>query len=227
MFVATPQNQVIALDAKTGDEIWRYNRELPEDLFQLHPTSRGVGLWQDKLYLATTDDHLVALDAKNGKGAWDQKVQDYKKGQYMTLTPLVVNGKVIVGGSGGEFGVRGFIAAFDAKTARSCGAPTPSRRRASPAANLAGRRLEDRRRLRLDHRHLRSRHRARPIGAQEMPRPGPAATHPGDNLYTSAVIALDPETGKIKSYHQYHPNEGAGIGTRSPRQCWSTSKEWP
>ena len=64
MFVATPMGQVIALNAKTGDEYWRYKRQLPEDLFQLHPTSRGVGLWQDKLYLATTDDHLVALDAK-------------------------------------------------------------------------------------------------------------------------------------------------------------------
>ena len=74
MFVATPQNQVIALDAKTGDQIWRYKRELPEDLTQLHPTSRGAGLWQVKLYLATTDDHLVALDAKTGKVAWDQKV---------------------------------------------------------------------------------------------------------------------------------------------------------
>src|SRR6266852_6391868 len=58
MFVATPMGQVIALNAKTGDEYWRYKRQLPDDLFQLHPTSRGVGLWQDKLYLATTDDHV-------------------------------------------------------------------------------------------------------------------------------------------------------------------------
>src|SRR5579883_3309461 len=114
MFIATPQAQVIALNAKTGEEIWRYKKELPEDLFQLHPTSRGVGLWQDKLFLATTDDHLVALDAKTGKVAWDQKVQDYKKGQYLTLMPLVVNGKVIVGGSGGEYGIRGYVVAYDA-----------------------------------------------------------------------------------------------------------------
>src|SRR5215472_4673332 len=113
MFVATPQNQVIALDAKTGEEIWRYKRQLPEDLFQLHPTSRGVGLWQDRLFLATTDDHVVALDAKTGKVVWDTKVQDYKKGQYLTLIPLVVDGKVVVGGSGGEFGVRGYVVAFD------------------------------------------------------------------------------------------------------------------
>ena len=97
---------------------WRYKRQLPEDLFQLHPTNRGVGLWQDKLYLATTDDHVVALDAKTGKVVWDTKVQDYKKGQYLTLMPLVVDGKVIVGGSGGEFGVRGYVVAYDANSGK-------------------------------------------------------------------------------------------------------------
>jgi hypothetical protein len=98
---------------------WRYKRELPDDLFQLHPTSRGVGLWQDRLYLATTDDHVVSLDAKTGKVVWDTKVQDYKKGQYLTLMPLVVvDGKVIVGGSGGEFGVRGYVVAYDASNGK-------------------------------------------------------------------------------------------------------------
>jgi len=133
MFVATPMNQVIALDAKTGEQIWRYKRQLPEDLFQLHPTSRGVGLWQDKLYLAATDDHLVALDAKTGQVVWDQKVQDYVKGQYLTLMPLVINGRVLVGGSGGEFGVRGYVAAFDANDGKELWRPLQSRDRASPA----------------------------------------------------------------------------------------------
>ena len=67
MFVSTPQNQVIALDAATGAEIWRYVRELPEDLFQLHPTNRGVALYGDKVYMATVDAGVVALDAKTGK----------------------------------------------------------------------------------------------------------------------------------------------------------------
>ena len=79
MFVATPMGQVLALDARTGDLIWRYKRPLPDDLFQLHPTSRGVGLWQDKLYLATTDDHVVAIDARSGKVVWDKKVHTTKK----------------------------------------------------------------------------------------------------------------------------------------------------
>src|SRR5215831_9673822 len=85
MFITTPQNQVFALDAKTGDLLWRYKRELPEELLQLHPTNRGVGLYGDKVYLATVDAHLLALDAKSGKVAWDVAVEDYKKGYYFTL----------------------------------------------------------------------------------------------------------------------------------------------
>ena len=207
MFIATPQAQVIALNAKTGEEIWRYKKELPEDLFQLHPTSRGVGLWQDKLFLATTDDHLVALDAKTGKVAWDQKVQDYKKGQYLTLMPLVVNGKVIVGGSGGEYGIRGYVVAYDANDGkelwRTFTIPGPGEPghdtwqgddwkngggsawmtgNYDPALNLV-------------------------YWGVGNAAPWPGGLHPGDNLYTSSVLALDPDTGKIKAFHQYHPND--------------------
>src|SRR5215467_9525105 len=114
MFVTTPQQQVFALNAKSGDVIWRYKRELPEDLLQLHPTNRGVALWGDRVYIATVDAHLVALEAKTGKVVWDTTVDDYKKGYYFTLAPLIAKGKVVVGTSGGELGIRGFIAALDA-----------------------------------------------------------------------------------------------------------------
>jgi alcohol dehydrogenase (cytochrome c) len=207
MFVATPQNQVIALDAKTGDEIWRYKRQLPEDLFQLHPTSRGVGLWQDKLFLAATDDHLVALDAKTGKVAWDQKVQDYKKGQYLTLMPLVVDGKVIVGGSGGEFGVRGYVVAYDAKdgkelwrtfTIPATGEPGNDTwqgddwKSGGGSAWMTGTYDAQTRTVYWG------------VGNAA---PWPGGLHPGDNLYTTSVLALDPDTGKIKTYFQYHQND--------------------
>ena len=76
MFVTTPQQQVIALNAKTGDVLWRYKKELPEDLLQLHPTNRGVGLYEDKVYIGTVDAHVVALDAKTGKVVWDKAVDD-------------------------------------------------------------------------------------------------------------------------------------------------------
>ena len=73
MFVATPGNQVLAINAKTGDLLWRFRRPPPEDQFLLHPTSRGVGLWGDKVFLAASDATLVALDAKTGKQVWATK----------------------------------------------------------------------------------------------------------------------------------------------------------
>ena len=84
----------------------------------LHPTNRGVGLYGDKVYFAAAEAILVALDAKTGKEAWTATVDDYKKGYYMSLAPLVIDGKVLLGASGGELGVRGFLAAFDAETGK-------------------------------------------------------------------------------------------------------------
>ena len=87
MFVATPGNQVLAIDAKTGGLLWRFRRPAPEDQFLLHPTSRGVGLWGDKVFLAASDSTLVALDAKTGKQVWATKYSDYEKGYYASLAP--------------------------------------------------------------------------------------------------------------------------------------------
>ena len=125
MFVSTPQAQVMAVDAKTGDVIWRYARELPEDLTQLHPTNRGVALWGDSVLVATVDCFLVALDAKTGEVRWEQAVDDYRNGYYMTLAPLVAKGRVMVGVSGGEYGIRGYVAAYDVNGAPA-GAPEPA-----------------------------------------------------------------------------------------------------
>src|ERR1700732_1270094 len=99
MFVATPGNQLIAIEAKSGNILWRYKRPLPDDLTVLHPTNRGVGLFGDKIYFASADAVLVALDARTGKEAWTAKVADYKTGYYMSLMPLVVDGKVMLGAS--------------------------------------------------------------------------------------------------------------------------------
>jgi alcohol dehydrogenase (cytochrome c) len=207
MFIATPAGQVIALNAKTGDEYWRYKRQLPEDLFQLHPTNRGVGLWQDKVYLATTDDHVVALEAKTGKVVWDTKVQDYKKGQYLTLMPLIVDGKVIVGGSGGELGVRGYVVAYDADTGKELwrtftipGTGEPGNdtwkgddwKTGGGSAWMTGNYDPDTKTI---------------YWGTGNAAPWPGDTHPGDNLYTSSVLALDPDTGKMKTYFQYHQND--------------------
>ena len=207
MFVTTPGDQVLALDAATGDLIWRYAPKLPEDLFQLHPTNRGVAMWGNNLYLATTDSRLIALDAKTGKVVWESKIGDYHHGEYSTLEPLVVNGKVMVGTSGGEFGVRAFIAAFDADSGKQLwktySVPSPD----EPGGNtwdtdawktgggsvwITGN-YDPKRNL--------------AYWGVGNAAPWPGDLHPGDNLYTSSTVALDPGTGQIKAYHQYHYND--------------------
>ena len=122
MFVATPGNQVIALDAKTGGLLWRYKRPIAEDIVLLHGTSRGVALFGDKVFFAAAEAVLVALDAKTGKEVWTATVEDNRNGYYMSVAPLVAAGKVMVGASGGELGIRGFVAAYDVND------QTPARR---------------------------------------------------------------------------------------------------
>ena len=207
MFITTPQAQVIALDAKSGEQIWRYKRQLPEDLTQLHPTNRGVALLGDRLYVATVDNFLVALDAKTGKEIWAKEVEDYRKGHYMTLAPLVARGKVMIGGSGGEFGVRGFVAAYDAKTGeqawRTYMIPEPNQ----PGGNswpgdtwkTGGASIW------ITGTYDPQLNTAYWGTGNAAPWMGDA--RPGDNLHTTSVVALDPDTGKIKDAHQYHWND--------------------
>src|SRR5215831_18514570 len=207
MFVSTPQHQVLALDAKSGELLWRYKRDLPEDLFQLHPTNRGVGLYEDKVYLATLDAHVVALDAKTGKVVWDQTVENYKKGYYMTLAPLVAKGKVMVGVSGGELGIRGFVQALDAQSGKTAWKtftiPAPgepgsetwkgdSWKTGGASVWITG----------SYDPQLNLTFWGTGNGAQWM-----GDQRPGDNLYSSSVVALDADTGKMRAYHQYHWND--------------------
>jgi alcohol dehydrogenase (cytochrome c) len=186
MFITTPYSQVIALDAATGDLLWRYKRRLPEGFSALHNTSRGVALYGDKVYFPALDAVLVALDARTGKVAWQATVEDWKTGYYMTMAPLVVKGKVLVGVAGGEFGVRGFVQAFDAETGKPAW-----KTYTIPAPGEPG------------------------SDSWQKPdtwKTGSASTwfgdqRPGDNLYTSSTLVLDGDTGKIKGYFQYHQNE--------------------
>jgi alcohol dehydrogenase (cytochrome c) len=208
MFNATPGNQVMAVDAKTGNLLWRYKRPIPDDMLLLHPTSRGVGLWGDKVYFAAADAVLVALDVKTGKEAWTTPVEDYTHGYYMSLAPLVVDGKVMVGVSGGELGVRGFVAAFDAETGKplwktyTIPAPGEPGSETWPQGDqwktgggptwITGTYDPDTKLL---------------YWGTGNGGPWMGDKRPGDDLYTGSTLALDLATGQIKGYHQYHPNE--------------------
>lgn len=207
MFVSTPQNQIIALDAKTGDEKWRYVRELPEDLFQLHPTNRGVALYGDKVYMATVDAAMVALDAKTGKVVWDVKVGDYTDGYYSTLSILAAKGKVITGVSGGEYGIRGYVMALDAETGKEVwktytipgpGEPGHDTWKGESWKTGGGSVwMQPNYDIESNLLFLGTGN-----GGPWMP-----DTRPGDNLYTTSVIAVDLDSGEIKGHHQYHWND--------------------
>jgi len=112
VWVRVREKDGISYDVRTGLQLWRYRNPAPPDLILLHPTSRGVALYGDKVFFARAEAVLVALDAKTGREVWSATVEDNRKGYYMSLAPLVADGKVMVGASGGELGVRGFVAAF-------------------------------------------------------------------------------------------------------------------
>ena len=208
MFVSTPGAQVLAIDAKSGKILWRYRRAIPEDQINSHPTSRGVAVFGDKVFFCAPDASLVAINIKTGKEAWVAKVADYSSGYYMSLSPLVAGGKVMVGTSGGEYGIRGFVAAYDVDTGkeawRTFTVPAPGEPGSEtwpkgdewktgggsiwiagnydPKTNIA-------------------------YWGTGNGGPWMGDQRPGDNLYTSSTIALDVATGAIKGHFQYDPNE--------------------
>ncbi len=208
MFVSTPGNQVLALDAKTGLLLWRYLNTPPPDVITLHRTSRGVALYGDKVFFARAEAVLVALDAKTGKEVWSTEVEKNRNGYYISMAPLVADGKVIVGTSGGELGVRGFIAAYDPETGKQLwkvftipapGEPGSETWPAGDQWKTGGGSIW--------------------VTANYDPAtklayfgtgnggPWMGDQRPGDNLYTSSTVAIDVTTGTIKGHHQYDPNE--------------------
>ena len=117
MYITEPPSSVIALDARTGRPYWRYDHPLPDVLnFCCGQSNRGVAIQGDRLFMSTMDAHVVALDAKTGNVIWDAEAGDPKSGYSKKAAPLVVGDKVITGIAGGEFGIRGFVDAYDART---------------------------------------------------------------------------------------------------------------
>ena len=210
MYLTQRPNDVMAVDARTGKMFWLY-RWTPDPAARVccGANNRGVAILGDTLFVGTLDAHLIALDAKTGKPLWNTVVADVKSAYSITMAPLIVKDKILVGVGGAEFGIRGFIAAFDPKTGKEIwrfytipgpgdpgfeswkgddwktgGGSVWTMGSYDPTLNLVY------------------------FGVGN---PGPdwnPSQRPGDNLYSDSVVALDPDTGKLNWHFQFTPNDG-------------------
>ena len=209
MYLTTPENEVYALDAATGNVFWSYQHDLSETLtLCCSKQSRGVGILGDRLYLTTMDAHLIALDAATGTELWDRKIADHLAGYSMTAAPLVVKDMIVTGTGGGEYGIRGWVDAYDAKTGerrwRAYTIPGPgesgndtwegdSWKTGGASTWMTGSYDPD---LNLIY--------------WGVGNPGPdwnGAAREGDNLYSDSVIAIDADSGEIKWHFQFTPHD--------------------
>jgi alcohol dehydrogenase (cytochrome c) len=209
MYVTEPPNTVVAMDTRTGRPFWIYQHPMPETTYVCCGNiNRGVAILGNTIYLGTLDAQLVALDASTGRKKWATKVADYTQGYAVTVAPLVVKDKIIVGPAGGERGISGFLAAYDAETGKQVWRfntiPHPGEPgnetwpgdswktgggsvwvtgSYDPEANLI---------------------------YWGIGNPGPdwnPEVRKGANLYADCVVALDADGGKLKWYYQFTPND--------------------
>jgi alcohol dehydrogenase (cytochrome c) len=212
LYVTGSNNLAWALDARTGRPFWTYRRELPPDLTYgaQAPVNRGFGMLDDRLFMVTLDAHLLAFDRTTGAILWDVVLADYKIGYSATMAPLVIDGKVIVGISGGEYPTRGFLDAYDPKTGARVwrfytvpGPGEPGSETWPPSAEVL----------------------ARGGGGTWMTgsydpdlnllywgtgNPNPdywGSGRTGDNLFTNSLIAIDAGTGTPKWHYQFTPHD--------------------
>jgi alcohol dehydrogenase (cytochrome c) len=220
MFVTGSYSRLFALDAKTGKKLWKYEHRLPDGIMPCcDVVNRGAALYDNLVIFGTLDAQLVALDQETGKVVWKEKVDDYAAGYSMTAAPTIVKGMVISGVSGGEFGVLGRVEARDAKTGKlvwtrptvegnmgykdgqengvtgttnatwtgdlykTGGAATWGNFTYDPETNLI-------------------------YAGTGQPAPWNSWLRPGDNLYSSSTLAIDPATGKIVWHFQNTPHDG-------------------
>ncbi|MET0280429.1 MAG: PQQ-binding-like beta-propeller repeat protein [Steroidobacteraceae bacterium] len=240
MFVTTSFNHVYALDAVTGREFWHYKHKLgPVTTVCCGPNNRGVAIMGDRIYMGTLDAKLVALDARTGKLIWATEVADPEAGYSETMAPVAVDGKVIIGTTGGEYGIRGFVKAFDAQTGKELWSfatvPSEGHQGVWAQRDATGREL----------------HRDIPAEKAQLEKAGgdfyktlgggvwmaPAvdretgtlffvvgnpspdlygAERPGDNLYTNSMVAVDINTGAYKWHYQYVPHDVWDLDAVSP-----------
>jgi len=209
MYITEPPSNVAALDLRTGRPLWRYERQIPPGVRPCcGQVNRGLAALDDLLFLGTLDAHLVALDMKTGRVRWDTVVADYATAHAITVAPLALKDKVVIGIAGGEFGVRGFLDAYNAKTGerawRFWTVPGPGERgnetwsgeswKTGAATTWVTGSYDPEQNLVL----------------WGTGNPGPdynGDARLGDNLYACSLVALDGDTGKLRWHFQFTPHD--------------------
>jgi alcohol dehydrogenase (cytochrome c) len=238
MYVTTSFDHVYALNARTGEQIWYYAQKLgPLTTYCCGPNNRGVAVSGDKVYLATLDSKLVALDAKTGKQAWETQIADPTLGYSETMAPTAVDGKILIGTNGGEYGIRGFVRAYDAETGKlvwnfdtipenSVGVwatkdatgrdmhrdiaaeKAALAKDGDPFKKLGGGVWQN---PAVDLAH----HRIYFVVGNPSPDLD-GAVRPGDNLYTDSLVSLDLDSGKYVCHFQYIAHDIWDLDAVSP-----------
>ena len=240
MFLTTSYNHVYAIDAVTGEEFWHYKHKMgPITTYCCGPNNRGVAVSGGTLFMGTLDAKLVALEAKTGKLLWETQIADPELGYSETMAPVVVDDKVLIGTNGGEYGVRGFVKAFNAKDGKllwtAYSIPEKGHEGVWATHDATGRDML--RNIEKEKADLAAKggdfYKTLGGGVWMTPavdrktktvyfvagNPSPdlyGDIRPGDNLYTNSIVAIDLETGKYKAHHQYIAHDVWDLDAVSP-----------
>jgi PQQ-dependent dehydrogenase (methanol/ethanol family) len=240
MYVTTSYNHVYAIDATTGKEFWHYKHKMgPVTTYCCGPNNRGVAVWRDWVFMGTLDAKLVALDAKTGRLLWEKEIADPELGYSETMAPVVVDGKVLIGTNGGEYGIRGFVKAFDARNGELLWTfytiPEKGHEGVWAVNDATGRNML--RDIDAEKKALASKggdfYKTLGGGVWMTPavdrktktvyfvvgNPSPdlyGDIRPGDNLYTDSIVAIDLDTGAYKAHFQYIAHDVWDLDAVSP-----------
>lgn len=240
MYITTSYNHVYALDAKTGKEFWHYKHKMgPVTTYCCGPNNRGVAIMGDRVFMGTLDARLVALDARTGKVVWNVEIADPELGYSETMAPVAVDGKILIGTNGGEYGIRGFVKAFDAADGKLLWTfdtvPEKGHEGVWAVNDATGRNML--RDIAAEKAQLAKQggdfYKTLGGGVWMAPavdresgtvlfvvgNPSPdlyGAERPGDNLYTDSIVAIDLKTGAYKWHYQYVAHDVWDLDAVSP-----------
>ncbi len=240
MYITTSYNHVYAIDPVTGKQKWHYKHKMgPVTTYCCGPNNRGVAISGGHVFMGTLDAKLVALDAKTGKLVWDTQIADPELGYSETMAPVAVNGRILIGTNGGEYGIRGFVKSFDAKDGKLQWTfytiPDKGHEGVWAVNDASGRNMH--RDIAAEKEQLAKQggdfYKTLGGGVWMTPavdletntaffvvgNPSPdlyGAERPGDNLYTDSIVAVDLNTGKYKWHYQYVAHDVWDVDAVSP-----------